>query len=107
MIELGKLSVKNANTRVEVLKKIRSLVEELGYDSIHATRIEAIVSEICRLGSDSEAVNISVAIDNMGGRNGLSMTFLSRGAATRLPVCRFRSDVPSGRLGSASSTSRF
>jgi signal transduction histidine kinase/DNA-binding response OmpR family regulator/HPt (histidine-containing phosphotransfer) domain-containing protein len=88
MIELGKLSVKNANTRVEVLKKIRSLAEELGYDLIHATRIEAIVSEICRLGSDSDEVNISVAIDNMGGRSGLSMTFLSRGAATRLPVAK-------------------
>jgi signal transduction histidine kinase/CheY-like chemotaxis protein/HPt (histidine-containing phosphotransfer) domain-containing protein len=88
MIELGKLSVKNANTRVEVLKKIRSLAEALGYDPIHATRIEAIVSEICRLGSDSEEVNISVAIDNMGGRSGLSMTFLSRGAAHGLPVAK-------------------
>ena len=39
MIELGNLSVKNANTRVDVLKKIRSLAEALGYDPIHATRI--------------------------------------------------------------------
>ncbi|GAH05597.1 unnamed protein product, partial [marine sediment metagenome] len=38
MIELGNLSVKNANTRVETLKKIRRLAEDLGYDPIHATR---------------------------------------------------------------------
>jgi two-component system sensor histidine kinase/response regulator len=89
MIELGKLSVKNTNTRVEALKKIRSLAEDLGYGPIHATRIEAIVSEICRLGSvGEEGIHISVALDSMGGRSGLSMTFLDRGGATRLPVAK-------------------
>jgi two-component system sensor histidine kinase/response regulator len=89
MIELGKLSVKNTNTRVEALKKIRSLAEDLGYGPIHATRIEAIVSEICRLGSvGEEGIHISVALDSMGGRSGLSMTFLDRGGATRLPVVK-------------------
>ena len=89
MIELGNLSVKDANARVEALKKIRSLAEDLGYDPIHATRIEAIASEISRLGSDGEeGINISVALDSIGGRSGLSMTFLSRGGATRLPVAK-------------------
>ncbi|MDH3876693.1 MAG: response regulator [Desulfobacterales bacterium] len=89
MIELGNLSVKNANARVETLKKIRRLAEDLGYDPIHATRIEAIVSEISRLGSDGEeGINISVALESMGGRRGLSMTFLSRGGVTRLPVAK-------------------
>ena len=89
MIELGKLSVKNTNTRVEALKKIRSLAEDLGYGPIHATRIEAIVSEICRLGSvGEEGIHISVALDSMGGRSGLAMTFLGRGGATRLPVAK-------------------
>jgi signal transduction histidine kinase/CheY-like chemotaxis protein len=89
MIELGNLSVKNANARVETLKKIRRLAEDLGYDAIHATRIEAIVSEISRLGSDGEkGINISVALDSMGGRRGLSMTFLSRGGVTRLSVAK-------------------
>ena len=89
MIELGKLSVKNTNTRVEALKKIRSLAEDLGYGPIHATRIEAIVSEICRLGSvGEEGIHISVALDSMGGRSGLSMTFLGCGGATRLPVAK-------------------
>jgi signal transduction histidine kinase/DNA-binding response OmpR family regulator len=87
MIELGNLSVKNANARVEALKKIRGLAEDLGYDPIHATRIEAIVSEISRFGSDGEeGINISVALDSRGGRRGLSMTFLSCGGVTRLPV---------------------
>ena len=68
MIELGNLSVKNANARVEALKKIRSLAEDLGYDPIHATRIGAIVSEISRLGSDGKkGIDISVALDSMGG----------------------------------------
>ena len=67
MIELGNLSVKDANARVEALKKIRSLAEDLGYDPIHATRIEAIASEISRLGSDGEeGINISVALDSIG-----------------------------------------
>jgi len=89
MIELGNLSVKNANTRLEALKKIRSLAEDLGYDPIHATRIETIVSEICRLGSVAEeGIDISVAFDTIGGRSGLSLTFLDRGGATRLPVAK-------------------
>jgi len=89
MIELGNLSVKNANARLETLKKIRRLAEDLGYDPIHAARIETIVSEISRLGSDGEeGINISVALDSMGGRSGLSMTFLSRGGVTRLPVAK-------------------
>ncbi|GAG99476.1 unnamed protein product, partial [marine sediment metagenome] len=47
------------------------------------------VSEISRLGSDGEeGINISVALDSMGGRRGLSMTFLSRGGVTRLPVAK-------------------
>jgi signal transduction histidine kinase/CheY-like chemotaxis protein len=89
MIEIGNLSIKNANARVEALKKIRRLAEDLGYDPIHATRIEAIVSEISRLGSDGEkGINISVALDSLGGRSGLSMTFLSRSGVDRLPVAR-------------------
>jgi two-component system sensor histidine kinase/response regulator len=89
MIELGNLSVRNANTRVEALKKIRSLAEDLGYGPIHATRLEAIVSEICRLGSvGEEGLHISVALDSVGGRSGLSMTFLGGGGATRLPVAK-------------------
>jgi two-component system sensor histidine kinase/response regulator len=89
MIELGNLSVKNANARLETLKKIRRLAEDLGYDPIHAARIETIVSEISRLGSDGEeGINISVALDSMGGRSGLSMTFLSRGGVNRLPVAK-------------------
>jgi signal transduction histidine kinase/DNA-binding response OmpR family regulator len=89
MIELGILSVKNTNTRVEALKKIRSLAEDLGYDPIHATRIEAIASEICRLGSDGEeGINISIALDSIGGRSGLSMTFLGSGRVDRLKTAK-------------------
>ena len=77
MIELGELSVKDPTARVEALKKIRRLAEDLGYDPIHATRIEAIASEISRLASDGEeGINISLALDSMGGRSGLSMTFV-------------------------------
>ena len=87
MIELGILSVKNTNTRVEALKKIRRLAEDLGYDPIHATRIETIVSEISRWGSDGEeGIKISIALDSRGGRRGLSLNFLSCGGVTRLPV---------------------
>jgi len=48
-----------------------------------------IDSEISRLGSDGEkGINISVALDSMGGRRGLSLTFLSSGGAIRLPVAK-------------------
>jgi signal transduction histidine kinase/CheY-like chemotaxis protein len=94
MIELGNLSVKHPNARVEALRKIRKLAEDLGYDPIHATRIEAIVSEIIRLGSDGEeGINISVALDSIGGHRGLSMTFLSYGGVTRLPVAKMFFDA--------------
>ena len=87
MIELGILSVKNTNTRVEALKKIRRLAEDLGYDPIHATRIETIVSEISRWGSNGEeGIKISIALDSRGGRRGLSLNFLSCGGVTRLTV---------------------
>jgi len=89
MIELGILSVKNTNTRVEALKKIRRLAEDLGYDPIHATRIETIVSEISRWGSDGEeGIKISIALDSRGGRRGLSLNFLSCGGITRLPAAK-------------------
>ena len=89
MIELGKLSIRDADTRVEVLKKIRCLAEDLGYDPIHATRMETVVSEICRLGSmGAEGIDINIALDSLGGRSGFSMTFLGCGTAIRLPVAK-------------------
>jgi two-component system, sensor histidine kinase and response regulator len=94
VFELGNLSISDTNSRVEALNKIRRLSEDLGYDSIHATRIEAIVSEISRLGSEGKkGINISVAIDSMGGNNGLSMTFLCSASVVRLPAANTFFDV--------------
>ncbi len=94
MFELGNLFIKDANSRIEALKKIRRLSEDLGYDSIHATRIEAIVSEISRLGSEGEkGINISVSLDSNGGDNGLSMTFVCSASVTRLPAANTFFDV--------------
>ena len=76
MIKLGNLSVKNENTRVAARKKIRLLAENLGYEPIHATRLETIVSEITGLArKGGKGTKISVGIDRHEGRSGLCMTF--------------------------------
>jgi two-component system sensor histidine kinase/response regulator len=76
MIKLGNLSVKNENTRVAARKKIRLLAENLGYEPIHATRLETIVSEITGLGrKGGKGTKISVGLDRREGRSGLCMTF--------------------------------
>lgn len=89
MIKLGNLSVKDDNTRVEARKKIRLLAEILGYDPIHAARIETIVSEISRLKKESgKETKISVELDSKDGRRGLSMTFW--GAKSLISSALFR-----------------
>jgi two-component system sensor histidine kinase/response regulator len=87
MIKLGNLSVNNEVTRVEARKKIRVLAESLGYDPIHATRIETIVSQITGIGRESgKGTKISVGIDSREGREGLSMTFLCADKVIPFPV---------------------
>ena len=89
MIKLGNLSVKNENTRVEVRIKIRALAENLGFEPIHAARMETIVSEITASGRMGEkTAKVLVGIDWRKGRSGLSMTFLYPGQLIQLPILK-------------------
>lgn len=54
MIKLGVIKVINIDFIIQVKKKIRTLTEKLEISNIKATRIETIVSEICRIGLSKE-----------------------------------------------------
>lgn len=54
MIKLGVIKVINKDFIIEVKKKIRILTEKLEISNVKASRIETIVSEICRIGLSKE-----------------------------------------------------
>ena len=54
MIELGIIKVISSDFIIEVRKKIRKLAETLNFSEIKTTRIETIISEICRIGCEKD-----------------------------------------------------
>jgi two-component system sensor histidine kinase/response regulator len=65
MIELGTIKVINKDFIIEVRKKIRRLTRMLKFSEIKATRIEAVISEMCRIGvSKQNEILISIFITN-------------------------------------------
>ena len=50
--EIGKLRIKDYEGIIEARKKVRLLSENLGFDEIHATRMEVGFSEICHYGCE-------------------------------------------------------
>lgn len=76
MIELGILKVINIDFIIEVKKKIRKLTEILEFSEIKATRLETIISEMCRIGchKDNEVL-ISISITNRNNQKALLFKF--------------------------------
>ena len=86
MIELGVLSIKNAEACLEARMKIRALVEDLGFDALHATRLETIFSEISRIGTiNSKGVSVTVGLDSRENRLGFAMAFSCPAPSVMVP----------------------
>lgn len=61
MITLGELSIRDAETFTQGRRKIHTLAQSLGFDSIHATRLATVFSELARNGAKvMEKVDITV-----------------------------------------------
>ena len=86
MIELGVLSIKNAAACLEARMKIRALVEDLGFDALHATRLETIFSEISRIGTvNSTGVSVTVGLDSRENHLGFAMAFSCPAPSVMVP----------------------
>ncbi len=78
MITLGYMSLADSDGAVETRKKIRRLADNLGFTKIHATRLETIVYEICRLGCrQGKSMQIEAGLTPIGSRTALFLDFHS------------------------------
>jgi signal transduction histidine kinase/CheY-like chemotaxis protein/HPt (histidine-containing phosphotransfer) domain-containing protein len=78
MIELGNLSLSDADGAIEIRKKMRKTADILGFSDIQATRLEAIAYEICRTGCrNGKKMVIEVALTQANARTALMFSFLS------------------------------
>ena len=78
MIELGNISIKDETSIVEARNKIRILAEDLKFDSITATRLATMTSELSRRMVTADlASNIEVGLDKRGGALSLVLLFAS------------------------------
>ena len=76
MIELGIIKVISRDFIIEVRKKIRKLAEALEFSEIKTTRIETIISEICRIGCyEDNGIVISIFITNRNNQKALLFRF--------------------------------
>jgi len=77
VIELGRISVYDADSFTEARKKILRLAESLGFDQIQATKLATIVSELCRLDQANPAgIALDLGLGDRDGRAALSLVFL-------------------------------
>ncbi len=85
MIELGHLSLLNSDMVIEARKKVRLLVENLGFPEIQATRLETVFSEIGRFGSrNGETVEVMIGIMTEN-TPALAMDFLAKEDLSSVP----------------------
>jgi len=76
MIELGTISVKNAETFSDARRKIFRLAEALAYDAMDATRLVAAFSELLRTDvRDTFDVDVAIGLEDRNGRSGLTLRF--------------------------------
>ena len=76
MIELGIISVKNAETFTDARRKIFRLAEALAYDAIDATRLVAAFSELLRNDvRNAFDVDVAIGLEDRNGRSGLTLRF--------------------------------
>lgn len=76
MIKLGVLKVTSEDFMIEVRKKIRKLTGLLEFSEFKAARIEAVISEMCRIGFEkNNCTLISIFIANANNQRALLFRF--------------------------------
>ena len=76
MIELGNISVKNAEAFSDARRKIFILAEALEYDDMDATRLVAAFSELLRTDvRNAFDVDVAIGLEDRNGRSGLTLRF--------------------------------
>ena len=84
--QIGAMSIKYFDGAVDSRRKIRRLAETLGFDMIHATRLEAVFSEICHFSCRNDSsVSVEVSIVTLETRLALCFLFESKAAINRVP----------------------
>jgi signal transduction histidine kinase len=79
MIELGKILITDNTSIVEARNKIRLLTEDLKFNSMGATRLATITSELIRIMyQKGEESSIVVGFDKKDGASGLILIFQSK-----------------------------
>ncbi|MGE4299088.1 MAG: PAS domain S-box protein [Desulfovibrionaceae bacterium] len=83
MIELGRIAVYDVDTFNEARRKMLRLTAALGFDTIQATKLATICSELCRPNvSGPTGVGLTLGLTQRAGRPCLSLLF-SFGSAVR------------------------
>jgi signal transduction histidine kinase len=78
VIELGTIPIKNTPAVFEVRNKIRALAQDLKFDTITATRMATMTSELSRrMVSASQMSDIKIVLDKRNGAFGLVLLFTS------------------------------
>lgn len=62
MVEVGSLKVINKDSIIEIRNKIHKIIKLLEFSEIKAARIQAVISQICRIGYKKNNNNISISI---------------------------------------------
>ena len=89
VIKIGELTVKEYEGAIEARKKIRLLAEDLGFNEIHATRLETVFSEICHYCcKDGNKVEVKIELSDADSRNFLLFSFSGNGKIERTPGIR-------------------
>ncbi len=78
-MHLGEISIKEASSIVEARNKVRMLAEDVGFDTIGATKLATATSELSRqMYSNGNAASVAVGFDEREKGFGLDILFKGR-----------------------------
>jgi len=87
MIEIGTIAIKSRNSVFDSRRKIRDLARALEFDSIHASRLASVSSELCRaLARRGFPLFVKAHLARENRRPSLVLNFIGRRDPSPLPV---------------------
>lgn len=99
--KIGELAVKDYEGAIEARKKIRLVAENLGFNEIHATRLETVFSEICHYCcKDGNAVEASIELSFPDSQPCLLFSFTNAQRIEKTPGYRSFFDFIENELSS-------